>query len=130
YISTTRPRTYKKITPSDLAHRIGVSTISKDVLTVDEGVCGWMFKNREIGHVFDYSSTARTRTSKRRTGLKSARQIGVSTISKDVLTLDKVVDGWMFKNHNIGHHFHHISRTRARTVKRTTPFDSAHRIGP
>jgi len=39
------------------------------------------------------------------------------------------VDGG-FKNRKIGHVSHHISRTRARTAKRTTPFDSAHRIGP
>ena len=64
------------------ARQIGVSTISKDVLTVDEGACGWMFKNVKIGHVFDYSSTAGPRASKRGTVLKSARQIGVSTISK------------------------------------------------
>src|SRR5881396_2627824 len=107
YISTTRPRTSKRRTVLKSARQIGASTISKDVLTVDEGVCGWIFKNREIGHVFDYSSTARPRTSKRRTELKSARQIGVSTISKDVLTLEKVVYGWMFKNHKIGHVFHH-----------------------
>ena len=75
------------------ARQIGVSTISKDVLTVDKGVCGWTFKNREIGHVFGYSSTARPRASKRRTSLKSARQIGVSTISKDVLTVGEGL--WM-----------------------------------
>src|SRR5204863_6125541 len=129
YISTTRPRTYKKITPSDLAHRIGVSTISKDVLTVDEGVCGWLFKNREIGHVFDYSSTSRPRTSKRRTELKSARQIGVHTISKDVLTVDEGVCGWMFKNRQIGHVVHYTSTTRPRTSKRTTELKSARQIG-
>src|SRR5213083_367326 len=95
YTSTTRPRTFKRTTVLKSARQIGVSTISKDVLTVDEGVCGWISKNREIGHVFDYSSTARPRTSKGRTALKSARRIGVSTISKDVLNVDEGVCGWI-----------------------------------
>ena len=85
----------------DLAHQIGLATLLIDVLTVDEGVSGWRLKNREIGYVRDYSSTARPRASKRRTALKSARQIGVSTISKDVLTVDKGVCGWIFKNREI-----------------------------
>src|SRR5947199_404220 len=126
YSSTTRPRASKRRTALKSACQIGVSTISKYVLTVDEGVRGWIFKNREIGHVFDYSSTARPRESKRRTALKSARQIGVYTISKDVLTADEGVCGWMFKNSKIGHVFCHISTTRALTSKRTTPLDSAH----
>src|SRR5213596_3757012 len=88
YTSTTRPRTSKRRTALKSARQIGVSTISKDVLTVDEMFCGWIFKNREIGYVFDYSSAARPRASKRRTALKSARRIGASTISKDVLTAD------------------------------------------
>src|SRR5437762_2966100 len=127
--STSRPCTSKRRTALKSARQIGVSTISKDVLTVYKGVCGWMFKNHKIGHVFDYSSTVRPCTSKRRTALKSARQIGVSTISKDVLTLEKVVYGWMFKNHKIGHVFHHSSTHRARTSKRSSTSDSAHRIG-
>src|SRR5216117_4723 len=129
YISTTRARTAKRTTPLDPAYRIGVSTISKDVLTVDEGVCGWLFKNREIGHVFDYSSTARPRTSKRRTALKSARQIGVSTISKDVLTVDEGVSGWIFKNREIGHVFDYSSTARPRTSKRRTAMEAARQIG-
>src|SRR5213596_2422564 len=102
YSSTTRPRTSKRRTALKSARQMGVSTISKDVLTVDEGVCGWIFKNREIGYLFDYSFTARPRESKRRTALESARQIGVSTISKDVLTVDQGVSGWIFKNSKIG----------------------------
>src|SRR5436190_8775406 len=89
YSSTTRPRTCKRTTELKSARQIGVSTISKDVLTVDEGVCGWRLKNRQIGHVVHYISTTRRCTSKRTTALKSARQIGVSTISKDVLTIDE-----------------------------------------
>src|SRR5205814_502935 len=116
----------KRMAPVKSAHQIGVSTISMDVLTVDEGVSGWIFKNREIGHVFDYNSTARPCASKRGTALKSARQIGVSTISKDVLTVDEGVCGWMFRNSKIGHIFCHISTTRARTSKQTPPLYSAH----
>src|SRR5205814_1314197 len=89
-----------------------------------------MFKNHKIGHVFHHSSTSRPCTSKRRTALKSALQIGVSTISKDVLTLEKVVYGWMFKNHKIGHVFHHSSTSRPCTSKRRTALKSALQIGP
>src|SRR5216117_1438615 len=127
--STTRPRASKRRTALKSARQIGVSTISKDVLTVDEGVCGWIFKNREIGHVFGYSSTARRRASKRRTALKSAHQIGVSTISKDVLTVDEGVSRWRFKNRQIGHVVHYSSTTRPRASKRRTELKSARQIG-
>src|SRR5947199_330838 len=116
----------KRMAPVDSAHQIGLAALLIDVLTVDEGVSRWRFKNRQIGHVVHYSSTTRPRTSKRRTVLKSARQIGVSTISKDVLTVDEGVCGWMFRNSKIGHIFCHISTTRARTSKQTTPLYSAH----
>src|SRR5437773_7719531 len=100
--------------------------ISKDVLTVDEGVCGWMLKNRQIGHVVHYTSKTRLRISKRTTVLKSARQIGVSTVSKDVLTVDEGVCGWIFKNREIGYVFDYSSTARPRASKQTTPLDSAH----
>ena len=58
YNSTTSGRTPKRTTPSDSAHRIGPSTLSKDVLTVKEGVSGWGFKNGRIGNVF--ASASRT----------------------------------------------------------------------
>src|SRR5437773_5197444 len=97
--------------------------ISKDVLTVDEGVCGWMLKNRQIGHVVHYPSPTRPRTSKRTTVLKSSRQIGVSTSSKDVLTVDEGVSGWRLKNRQIGHVVHYSSTTRPRASKGTTELD-------
>ena len=106
--------------PVDSAHQIGLATLLTDVLTVDEGVSRWRFKNRQIGHVVHYSSTTRPPASKRRTALKSARQVGVSTISKDVLTVDEGVCGWIFKNREIGHIFGHSSITIADTSKRTT----------
>src|SRR5213083_187448 len=129
YSSTTRPRASKRRTALKSARQIGVSTISKDVLTVDEGVSGWRLKNREIEHVVHYSSTTRPRASKRRTALKSARQIGVYTISKDVLTVDEGVSGWRLKNRQIGHVVHHTSTTRPRTSKWTTGLKSARQIG-
>ena len=81
YISTTRTGMSKRKMALNSALRIGLFIHLGEVLTVEEGVCGWRFKNREIGYVFEYSSTARPRISKRTTELKSARQIGVSTIS-------------------------------------------------
>ena len=45
---TSRDRA-KRMVLLDSAHRIGVSTLSRDVLNVDEGVCGSWFKNRRIG---------------------------------------------------------------------------------
>src|SRR5205814_2341588 len=129
YSSTTRPPASKRRTALKSARQIGVSTISKDVLTVDEGVSGWRLKNREIGHVVHYSSTTRPRASKRRTALKSARQIGVYTISKDVLTVDEGVCGWMFKNGKIGHVFEYGATPSGDMLKRMAPVDSAHEIG-
>ena len=129
YNSTTRGCTPKRTTPSDSAHRIGPSTLSKDVLTVEEGVYGWRFKNRKIGHVFRHTSITKASTSKWTSSSDSAHQIGPDTLSKDFLTVDEGVCGWMFKNSKIGHVFYHISTTRARTSKRTTPLDSALEIG-
>src|SRR5947207_337507 len=110
----------KRIAQIDSAHEIGLATLLIDVLTVDEGVSGWRLKNRQIGHVVHYSSTTRPRASKRRTELKSARQIGVSTISKDVLTVDEGVCGWMFKNSEIGYVFDYSSTTKSSISKLST----------
>jgi len=105
YNSTTRGCTPKRTTPSDSAHRIGPSTLSKDVLTVEEGVYGWRFKNRKIGHVFHHISTHRARTSKRSSTSDSAHRIGLSTRLNNVLTVEEGVCGWIFKNGKIGHVF-------------------------
>ena len=64
YNSTTRGCTPKRTTPSDSAHRIGPSTVSKDVLTVEEGVYGWRFQNRKIRHVLRHICVPEARTSK------------------------------------------------------------------
>ena len=87
--------------PVDSALKICLATLLVDVLTVDKGVSGWRLKNRQIGQVVHYTSTTRPRTSKRTAVLKSARQIGVSTISKGVLTVDEGVSGWRLKNRQI-----------------------------
>src|SRR5881394_1085112 len=129
YISTTRTRIAKRTTLFDPAYRIGLSTLLNNVLTVDEGFSGWRFKNSKIGHVSRYISTHRASTSKRTTELKSARQIGVSTISKDVLTVDEGVCGWIFKNNKIGYVFDYSSTTRPRASKGRTALKSVRQIG-
>src|SRR5438034_1290268 len=53
HISTTEACTSKRTLPSDSAHRIGPSTHLNDVLTVEEGVCGWRFRNWEIRNGFN-----------------------------------------------------------------------------
>src|SRR5437667_2265186 len=97
YNSTTSGRTPKRTTPSDSAHRIGPSTLSKDVLTVEEGVYGWRFKNCKIGHSFRHISTIRVHTAKRPTPSDSVHQIGLTTLLTDVLTVDEGVSGWGLK---------------------------------
>src|SRR5437667_423783 len=54
----------QRTTLSDSAHRIGLATILKDILTVDEGVCGWRLKNHEMRHTFRYIFTNKACTSK------------------------------------------------------------------
>src|SRR5216117_16173 len=128
-ISTTRARTAKRTTPFDPAYRIGLSTLLNDVLTVDEGFCGWRFKNSQIGHVSRYISTASPRTSKQITPSDLRHRIGPCAISKDVLTVDEGVSGWGLKNRQIGHVVHYSSTTRPRTSKRTMVSNTARQIG-
>ena len=109
YISTTRTCMSKRTMALNLALRIGLFIHLEEVLIVEEGVCGWRFKNREIGHVSCYISTTWPRTSKQITPSDLAHRIGVSTISKDVLTVDEGVCGWIFKNREIGHVFDYSS---------------------
>jgi hypothetical protein len=68
------------------ASRIGLTTISKDILTVDEGVCRWRIKNREIGNIFASALGTRGDMAKRSPPLDSAHQIGVSPLSREALT--------------------------------------------
>ena len=129
YISTTRGRTPKRTTSSDSAHRIGVSTLSRGVLNVDEGVCRCWFKNRRIGNVFASASRSRGRTGKWRAALDSAHRIGVSTLSRGVLTVDEGACGWRFKNHRIGNIFDYPGRRSRDTAKRMVQLNSARQLG-
>src|SRR5437762_7301154 len=118
----------KRTMPSDSAHQIGLSTFSKDFLTVDEGVCGWRFKNCEIWYVFNYIDRTDRDTDKRTPPFDSAHQIGVSTFLKDVLTVDEGVCGWRFKNCEILYIFNYGARIRRGIVKQMVRLDSAHQI--
>ena len=80
-ISATSSAIAKRMAEFDSAHQIGVSTLSGSVLTVDQGVCRWRFKNREIGDVFNYCGRTRRDTAKRIAPFDSACQIGLSTFS-------------------------------------------------
>ena len=70
----------------DLADQIGVSTLSRKAFTVDEGVCRWRIKNREMGNTFAPALGTRGDMAKRAAPLDSEHQIGVSPLSKEVLT--------------------------------------------
>ena len=72
--------------PLDSAHQIGVLTLSRKVLTVDEGVCRWRIKNREIGNIFASVLGTRGDMAKWSPPLDSAHQIGVSPLSREALT--------------------------------------------
>src|SRR5437762_2246151 len=100
----------KWMAPVDSVHQIGLAALLIDVLTVDEGVSGWMLKNRQIEHVFEYGSTPSADILKWTAPLKSVHQIGLSTFLIDVLTVDEGVCGWMFKNREIRHVVHYISQ--------------------
>src|SRR5437762_1111174 len=84
---TSRARA-KRMVLLDSAHRIGVSAFSRGVLNVDEGVCRCWFKNRKIGNIFASASRSKGRTGKWRAALDSAHRIGVSPLSRGVLTVD------------------------------------------
>jgi len=44
----------KRMAALDSAHRIGPTTVSKEVLVADEGCSGWRFKNCDIWYIFYY----------------------------------------------------------------------------
>src|SRR5437667_70131 len=127
--SRTSGRTAKRTPPFDSAHRIGVFPLSRGVLNVDEGVCRWWFKNRRMRNVFASASRSKGRTGKWRAALDSAHQIGVSTLSRGVLTVDEGACGWRFKIHRIGNVFDYTGRGSRDTAKRMVRLDSARQIG-
>src|SRR5439155_1634714 len=116
--SRTSGRTAKRRPPFDSARRNGLLTCSREVLTVDEGVSGWGFKNGRIGNVFASASRTSGRTAKRRPPFDSAHRHGLFTCSREVLTVDEGVSGWGFKNGRIGNVFASASRSSGRTGKR------------
>ena len=100
----------------------------EDVRTVDVGVCRWRFKNGEIGDVLASGLGTSGDMAKQIAALDSAHQICVSTISKEVLTVDQGGCRWGFKNGEIGDVFASALGTSGDTAKRRAALDSAHRI--
>ena len=60
--------------------------------------------------------------------LDSAHQIGVFTLSWEVLTVDEGVCRWRIKNRKIRDGFASALGTRGDMAKRMAPLDSVHRI--
>ena len=96
-ISTTSSAIAKRMAGFDSAHHICLSTFFGDVLTVDQGVFRWRFKNREIGDVFASGLGTSRDTAEWTPTFDSAHQRGLSTPSKGVLTVDEGVCGWGFR---------------------------------
>ena len=115
--------------PFDLAHQIGLSTLSKEVLIVGQGVCRWRFKNRDLGNIFASILGTRRDTGKWMVPLDSAHRIRVSTLSREVLTVEERVCRWRFKNRELGYVFASALGTSRDTGTWRAPLDSAHRIG-
>ena len=99
-----------------------------DVLIVEEGVCGWRFKNCEVWYVFNHCERTSARTAKRTTPFDSAHRIGPSTLLKDVLTIDGGVCGWRCKNCDIWDVFNYCARMDRDMDKWMALFDSGHQI--
>src|SRR5438552_664579 len=94
FASRTSGRTAKRTPPFDSARRNGLFTCSREVLTADEGVSGRGFENSRIGNVFASTGEPSRDRAKRMALLDSAHRIGVSTLSRGVLTEDEGVCGW------------------------------------
>ena len=58
--------------PLDSAHPTGVTTLWREVLTLEERVCRWRSKNLELGHVFASALGTSRDTGKWRAPLDSA----------------------------------------------------------
>ena len=66
-------------------------------MTVDQGVYRWRFNNRDFRNVFAFTLTTSRDMAKRTPPFDSTHQIGVSTFSREVLTVDQGVCRWRFK---------------------------------
>ena len=94
HICRTSGNTVKWMAPLDLAHRIGLSTLLKEVLTADEEVRGRGFKICVFGNVFAYDWKTSKDTAKWIIPFDSAHKIGLDTLLKEVLTVGEGVYGW------------------------------------
>ena len=77
--------------PLDLAHQIGVSTLLRKFLTIDDRVRRWRVKNSKIGNVFASALRFNERTGKWIVPLDPAYQIGILILLREALTVDKGV---------------------------------------
>jgi len=78
----------KLMTPVDLAHQIGLITLSKEVLIVGLCIREWRFKICEIRYVFAYGGRTSKDTEKRMAPSDLGHQIGLSTLLEEVLIVD------------------------------------------
>jgi len=114
--------------PFDSAHQIGLTTLLKEVLTVDEGVCGQCFKMCYFGNVFAHVARTNWDTVKSMAPFHSAHQIGLTMLLKKVLTVDEWVCWCDFKMCNFGNISANVHRTSRDTGKRMALFDLGHQI--
>jgi hypothetical protein len=128
HISTTRATIAKQMAALDSAQQIYPSTSSEDVLAIGGGVCRWRLKNGEIGDVLASGLGTSGDMAKLMAAFDSAHQICVSTISKEVLTVDQGGCRCGCKNGEIGNVFASAFGTSGDTAKRRAALDSAHRI--
>lgn len=128
-IPTTRLAMGMGMTDLNSTHQVCPFPSSEDILTVDEGICRWRFKNREIENVLASDLGTRGDMGKRRSPLNSAHQRGPSTFWKDNWTVDQSVCRWSFKNHEIEDVLASHLRTSGDMAKRWLRLDSAHQIG-
>jgi len=82
-------------------YRIGVYKFFREVLTVDEGVCGLSFKKCDMGNVFAFPSTTSEDTRKWMAPSDSAHRLGVYTLLNEVLTVGEGLCGRCFKKCDI-----------------------------
>jgi len=80
--------TGKWIVTLDPAHQIGISTLSRKFLTVDEGICRQGIKNREFGYTFAPILGTSRDTGEWTAPLDLVHQIGISTLWTDILIMD------------------------------------------
>ena len=76
----------KRMAALDSASQIGLTTLSKEVLIPDKGVCRWRFKTREIWYILNYCERTDRDTDKRMVPLDSGHQIGLEIILNGILT--------------------------------------------